>query len=145
MARQFVHINVSTGNNLPTGVTGLPGADKHDTDARYESTMVVSGQVSGQFRLSIFPDDMNVKGRTKDGIYPIFLGFHTPKRPTASDLEVRTNGFRPVIVIKCQPACVGPKQRAQEDHFDRHPHPQRLVWLAEGRADVGRLSVSPPG
>jgi hypothetical protein len=84
----------------PTGVTGLPGASDRTTATRYESLVTVSGGgMSGNFKASIYPDNMNVKGRIRDGSYDLYLGFHHPGVPTASDLVVRTNGFRAALIV----------------------------------------------
>jgi hypothetical protein len=53
----------------------------------------------GHFRGSVYPDNLNVKGRLLNGTYKIFLGFHQAGVPTDHDLEVRTNHFRAVLVI----------------------------------------------
>lgn len=71
------------------------------TDDLYESTVTVSGGLTGAFRGSIFPDDMSVKGRIKDGTYDLYLGFHKRQghTPRATDLEVRENGFRAALIV----------------------------------------------
>ena len=94
-----INIKVSHGNKQPTGVTGLPGAANTTTATRYESTLTVSGGLTGSFRCSIYPDNMNVKGHLTDGSYPIYLGFHKAGTPQSADLVVRTNGFRAVLVV----------------------------------------------
>jgi hypothetical protein len=70
------------------------------TDKLYESSVTVVGGSGGTFRGSIYPDDMSVKGRIKDGTYDLYLGFHkragTPKAP---DLVVRDNGFRAALIV----------------------------------------------
>jgi hypothetical protein len=71
-------------------VTGLPGASNKHTSNRYESNVTVAGGLSGHFRGSIYPDNMDVKGHLLNGTYPVFLGFHKPGIPTDDDLEVRT-------------------------------------------------------
>lgn len=76
----------------PTNAKGI--------DKLYESRVTVVGGSGGTFRGSIYPDDMNVKGRIKDGTYDLYLGFH--KRagtPTAADLVVRDNGFRAALIV----------------------------------------------
>jgi hypothetical protein len=144
MAAGFVHINISTGGKLPTGVTGLPGAQSHNTGGRYESTMVVSGHVSGRFRLTVFPDDMNVKGRIRDGVYPIFLGFHNPKKPQESDLEVRTNGFRPVIVFNANlPVPVQSNDPKKTTSTGIHIHNGWYGWKSGMPMSEGCLLVYP--
>jgi len=83
----------------PTGVAGLPGVKVQTTLSRYEAHVTIGGGLDGRFRGSIYPDNMNVKGRLRDGTYDVYLGFHKPKTPTQHDLVVRTNGFRPVLVL----------------------------------------------
>ena len=78
-------------------------ADRKNVDDLYESAVTVTGANSGAFRASIYPDDLSVKGRIKDGTYDLYLGFH--KRdghapPTTDDLEVRTQHFRAVLVVQ---------------------------------------------
>jgi hypothetical protein len=144
MAEKFVHINIFTGGKRPTGVTGLPGAGSHSTKGRYESTMVVSGYVSGAFRLTIFPDNMDVKGRICDGTYAIFLGFHDPKKPRQSDLEVKTNGFRPVIVFNANLAV--PVESNDPNKFtatEIHIHNGWSGWKASMPMSEGCLLVHP--
>ncbi len=70
------------------------------TDALYESKVTISG-ASGTFRGSIYPDDMSVKGRIKDGIYDLYIGFHKREghTPGAADLVVRTQGFRAALIV----------------------------------------------
>jgi hypothetical protein len=144
MSADLVHINISTGGKLPTGVTGLPGAESHRTDGRYESTMTVSGPVHGTFRLSIFPDDMNVKGRIADGTYPIFLGFHDPKKPGPSDLVVRTNGFRAVIVFNANLSVPVKSNNAQKTSATEiHIHNGWYGWKAGMPMSEGCLLVHP--
>jgi hypothetical protein len=64
----------------------------------YESTVTVSGRT---FRGSIYPDDMSVKGRIKDGTYDLYLGFHkrAGHTPNSSDLVARDNGFRAALIV----------------------------------------------
>ena len=144
MAADIVHINISTGGKLPTGVTGLPGAEDHHATGRYESTMNVSGAVAGRFRLSIFPDDMTVKGRIQDGTYPIFLGFHDPKKPQVSDLVVRTNGFRAVIVFNANmPVPVLSNNPEKTSATEIHIHNGWWGWKTGLPMSEGCLLVHP--
>jgi hypothetical protein len=144
MPANLVRIRISTGGKLPTGVQGFPEADSHKTAGRYESTMFVTGAVSGSYRLSIFPDDMNVKGRIKDGVYPIFLGFHDPKKPKQSDLEVRTNGFRPVIVFNANMAVpVESLNPEKTTSTEIHIHNGWYGWKAGMSMSEGCLLVHP--
>jgi hypothetical protein len=71
------------------------------TDALYESTVTVSGGKTGTFRGSIYPDDMSVKGRIKDGTYDIYIGFHKREghTPKAGDLVARSQGFRAALIV----------------------------------------------
>jgi peptidoglycan hydrolase-like protein with peptidoglycan-binding domain len=71
------------------------------TDALYESQVSVSGTVAGTFRGSIYPDDLSVRGRLKDGQYDIYLGFHKRQghSTTAKDLVARTDGFRAALIV----------------------------------------------
>lgn len=70
------------------------------TDGLYESTVTVFGKETHTFRGSIYPNDMNEKGRIKDGTYDLYLGFHKRERkPAKGDLEVRTNGLRPALIV----------------------------------------------
>jgi hypothetical protein len=97
---QPVDISISFQSfTLPTGVTGLPGAANLTTETRYESHVTVSGGLNGRFSGSIYPDNMNIKGRLLNGTYDVFLGFHKPGQPKTGDLKVRTNGFRAVLVV----------------------------------------------
>ena len=80
----------------------------------YESVVTLAGPKTGAFRGSIYPDDLSVRGRLKDGSYPIYLGFHkrskevtgddgTKKKvlvtPTAGDLVARSDGFRAALIV----------------------------------------------
>ncbi len=98
---------------VPTPTTAIRVAFQHQgktpksevaashTDELYESTVTVSGGLSGSFRGSIFPDDMSVKGRIQDGTYDLYLGFHKRQghTPKANDLVVRDNGFRAALIV----------------------------------------------
>ena len=91
-------VTFSHGGKVPDVVKGAAG-----TDGLYESKVSVSGPKSGTFRGSIFPNDMSVKGRIKDGTYPLYIGFHKrgggSETPKASDLMVRSNGFRATLIV----------------------------------------------
>jgi hypothetical protein len=67
----------------------------------YESTVSMAGPKSATFRGSIYPDDMNEKGRIKDGTYTLSLVFHHKVGvPTAADLVVKTQGdLRPALTV----------------------------------------------
>ncbi len=68
----------------------------------YESRVTLSGYLSGSFSGSIYPDDMNVKGRVKDGTYDLSLTMHRKNGiPKQSDLIVKTQGdLRPALTLK---------------------------------------------
>ena len=71
----------------------------------YESTIIIAGGVTGVFSGSIYPDDMMVKGRVKDGTYPLHLGFHKgggQVKQEASELVVKTDGIRPGLLVNCR-------------------------------------------
>src|SRR5207249_3145567 len=55
----------------PEGTSSAKG-----TDALYESKVAVVGGQTWSFRGSVYPDDLAVKGRLKDGSYNLYLGFH---------------------------------------------------------------------
>lgn len=83
------------GNKMPDR-----GKPAKSTEAIYESTVTVSGPKSGTFRGSIYPDDMSIKGRIKDGTYNIAIGFHKRSGiPTQADLVARTQGFRAALIV----------------------------------------------
>jgi hypothetical protein len=81
--------------------TPEPKSSTKGTDAMYESTVTVSGGKTGTFRGSIYPDDMSVKGRIKDGTYDIYIGFHKREghTPKAGDLVARSQGFRAALIV----------------------------------------------
>ena len=72
--------------------------------AMYESTVEIQGAGGGTYRGSIYPDDMNVKGRIKDGTYSLHIGFHkrNSKVPTTADLIVKNNSseLRPALIVQ---------------------------------------------
>ncbi|MGE0755913.1 MAG: peptidoglycan-binding protein [Pirellulaceae bacterium] len=72
------------------------------TEKLYESSVSILGPATGQFRGSIFPDDLSVKGRIQDGTYDLYLGFHKRdgQKPTANDLVARDNGFRAALIVQ---------------------------------------------
>lgn len=73
----------------------VPGA------AQYESQVMVAGPTSEVFSGSIYPDDMNVKGRVVDGTYDLNLCFHHKVgTPELSDLIVKFEGnLRPALTV----------------------------------------------
>jgi len=132
------------GSKQPTGVTGLPGADDKATFSRYESSVTVSGGLSGTFRCSIYPDDMNVKGRLKDGSYDVYLGFHKPGTPTVQDLVIRTNGFRAVLVINANgnvPVISNSPSKTTSSGI--HIHNGYNTWVAGTPMSEGCLILHP--
>ena len=129
---------------LPTGVVGLPGARAAATAGRYESDVTVSGGLNARFRGSTYPDDMDVKGRLVNGIYPLSLGFHKPGRPTAADLAVRTNGFRPVLVVNAGLAVPVTSNAAAKVTADGiHIHNGYRHWTAAKPMSEGCLMLAP--
>ena len=78
-----------------------PSKSTTNTSDLYESTVTVAGPKTATFRGSIFPDDMSVKGRIKDGSYPISLGFHkrAGHKASAADLVARSDGFRAALIV----------------------------------------------
>ncbi len=129
---------------LPTGVTGLPGAAARSTSARYESSVTVSGGVSGNFRGTIYPDDMNVKGRIQNGIYNLYLGFHGPGTPVQDDLEVRINGFRAVLIVNAgRPIPVSSFSPAKTTSDGIHIHNGYHHWTSKKPMSEGCLLVAP--
>ena len=90
---------------------GAPPADDLATtedDSLYECevrTVRVDARgvrVVATHRGSVMPADMTVKGRVKNGWYPLHLGLHKRQglTPTAADLKVKTNGtLRPCLVV----------------------------------------------
>lgn len=83
------------GNKTPSWTSANGG-----TNALYESTVTVSGPKTGTFRGSIYPDDMSVKGRIKDGTYDLHIGWHKRSRaPNSKDLVARTQGFRAALIV----------------------------------------------
>lgn len=78
----------------------------------YESRVTVfergkgGEKLVGTFRGSVFPDDMKVKGRLKDGSYDLYLGLHRRSKdgkaltPTKADLVVKSQGWlRPALIV----------------------------------------------
>jgi hypothetical protein len=128
----------------PTGVTGLPGADSKSTSSRYESQVTVSGGPTDTFRGSIYPDNMNIKGRLKDGTYDLYLGFHKPGTPKADDLVVRTNGFRAVLVVNANnPVPVTSNNASKVTSEGIHVHNGYNTWNANTAMSEGCLILHP--
>lgn len=96
---QQITLTVRHGGQIPTNTNGLAST----SGTMYESTFVLSGAVSGQFTGSIYPDDMNVKGRVVDGSYPLHIGFHkggSAARQTT--LAVETQGIRCGLLVNAR-------------------------------------------
>ena len=128
----------------PTGVMGLPGADVKTTATRYESTVTVSGGSNGTFHGSIYPDNMNVKGRLKDGTYDIYLGFHHSGTPTPADLVPRTNGFRAVLIVNANGTVpVVSNNPAKMTSSEIHIHNGYYTWKPEVPMSEGCLILAP--
>jgi hypothetical protein len=84
----------------------------------YESEVIVyarqkdgSEKCVGTFTGSIFPDDMKVRGRLKDGRYDLYLGLHRRSKdgkaltPTKADLVVKNSGWlRPALIVNADGA-----------------------------------------
>lgn len=128
----------------PTGVRGLPGASNRTTFTRYEADVLVTGVVQGSFRGSVYPDDMDVKGHLPGGTYPVFLGFHKAGTPSDKDLEVRTNGFRPVLVVNGGNRLPVVSNSGSKTHADGiHIHNGYPHWHAHHPMSEGCLLIHP--
>lgn len=129
---------------MPTGVCGLPGAANQTTETRYESSVTVSGGLRGYFKGSIYPDNMNVKGRLLDGTYDVYLGFHKAGHPKEHDLKVRTNGFRAVLVVNAgQTVRVSSLSRHKHTSDGIHIHNGYHHWHAAHPMSEGCLTIAP--
>ncbi len=87
-----------------TGPTS--GKDYESELSVYERQQDGTEKVVGTFTGSIFPDDMNVRGRLKDGRYDLYLGLHRRSKdgkaltPTKADLVVKSQGWlRPALIV----------------------------------------------
>jgi hypothetical protein len=139
-----VTVTFRHGNKQPTGVTGLPGANDKTTATRYESAVLVAGGVTGSFRGSIYPDNLNVKGRLKDGEYDIYLGFHKPGVPKAEDLAARTNGMRAALIVNANgPVPVVSNAATKVTSEAIHIHNGYNTWKAEQPMSEGCLILAP--
>jgi hypothetical protein len=129
---------------LPTGVAGRPCASSNATATRYESSVLVTGGLSGRFRGSVYPDNMDVKGRLLNGSYQIFLGFHTQGVPTQDKLNVKINGFRPVLVInRGQPVPVLSNSPIKNHSAGIHIHNGYHHWSTGTPMSEGCLLLHP--
>jgi peptidoglycan hydrolase-like protein with peptidoglycan-binding domain len=144
-ARGTITVSFSHRSKLPTGVTGLPGSTDKTTNTRYESIVTVSGGgISGSFRGSIFPDNMNVKGRIKDGTYDLSLGFHKPGTPKQEDLVVRTNGCRAALVVNSNGSVpVISNDRTKQTSSAIHVHNGYNTWVASTPMSEGCQILHP--
>ncbi len=133
------------GAKNPTGVTGLPGAADKTTATRYESTVTVSGGLSGHFRGSIYPDNMTIKGRLKDGSYDLYLGFHHDGHPSEKDIRTpRTNGFRAVLVVNAnRPVPVTSNSPSKHTADGVHVHNGYNTWQSTHPMSEGCLILFP--
>lgn len=140
----LISVRFSHGNKQPTGVTGLPGASNSTTLTRYESAVAITGGVTGNFRGSIYPDNMNIKGRINDGNYDIYLGFHKPGVPKSTDLVVRTNGFRAVLIVNANNSVpVTSNLSSKTTSSAIHIHNGYNTWVAGTPMSEGCLILHP--
>ena len=140
----LIQIKFSHGNKQPTGVTGLPGASDKTTATRYESSVSITGGLTGSYRGSIYPDNMNVKGHLVDSTQDIYLGFHKPGTPKQSDLEVRTNGFRAVLVVNANnPVSVKSNLASKTTAEYIHIHNGYNSWVEGTPMSEGCLILHP--
>jgi hypothetical protein len=106
--------------------------------------VTVSGGLSGIFKGSIYPDNLNIKGRLKDGSYDLYLGFHKPGTATPDDLVVRTNGFRAVLVVNAnRPVPVTSNDPAKQTSEAIHVHNGYHSWTAAHPMSEGCLILAP--
>ena len=104
-AKGLITLTVSHGGLVPKGTTRRRGQIVGSYDGAYESTFVLSGGLSGNFRGSIWPNDMTVKGHLVDGTYPLHIGFHKgggKAKQKSSDLVVRTKGIRAGLLVNAR-------------------------------------------
>src|SRR5262249_44073815 len=76
------------------------GGSDYESEVRVFERLPDGGEKRvGQFTGSIFPDDLKVRGRVKDGRYDLYLGLHRRSRdgkaltPTPADLVVKREGW----------------------------------------------------
>ena len=95
----MITLTVQHGNKIPTKTNGLTAT----ITEMYESTFTLSGALSGTFSGSIYPNDMDVKGRVVDGTYPLHIGFHQGgTAPKQTDLTLKTEKIRPGLLVNCR-------------------------------------------
>lgn len=100
----LITVTFAHGDKIPTKTNYKP-AVAATAGGMYESTITVSGSVNGTFSGSIYPDDMMVKGRIKDGTYPLHIGFHKgggAAKQDAKNLVVKTEGIRAGLLVNAR-------------------------------------------
>jgi len=101
----LVTLTVSHGGLVPSGTTRKSGEPVDTYDGAYESSFVLSGGLTGQFRGSIWPNNMTKKGHLVDGSYPIHIGFHKgggKAKQKADNLVVKTSGIRAALLVNAR-------------------------------------------
>ena len=94
-----VLLTVSHGGKIPSNTNGSTSTHT----GLYESTFVLSGALSGTFSGSIYPDNMDVKGRVVDGSYPLHIGFHKGGGGAKQTvLQVKKTGVRCGLLVNCR-------------------------------------------
>ena len=95
----LITLSVAHGGQVPTNTNGSTAT----SSLMYESTFTLSGSLTGTFQGSIYPDDMNVAGRVKDGTYPLHIGFHRGGGGAKqTQLKALTQGVRPGLLVNCR-------------------------------------------
>ncbi|MEL7499069.1 MAG: peptidoglycan-binding domain-containing protein [Planctomycetota bacterium] len=99
IGEQQITLTVSHGNQIPTKCIGLDAT----TTTMYESTMTLSGGLSGQFQGSLYPKDMDKYCRIVDGNYPLHIGFHRGGgKKEQEKLEILTEGVRCGLLVNAR-------------------------------------------
>lgn len=95
-----ITMTISHGGKVPTNTIG---ATPTITDM-YESSISLSGGISGTFRGSIFPKDLDRYGKLVDGTYPLHIGFHHGGggAPRQEKLEVLFEGIRCGLLVNAR-------------------------------------------
>lgn len=124
-------------------------------ESLYESTVKVykveprgNSQLLGTFRGSIYPDNLKVRGRIKEGSYELHLGLHRRSKdgkalkPTKAALKVKMIGFlRPALIVERDKSipCVSdnPKKKTMT-----YIHVHNGSWTR--RSSEGCLTIAPP-
>ena len=130
-----------------------PGTELNES--LYESTVKIyklesggKSQLLGTFRGSIYPDNLKVRGRIKEGSYELHLGLHRRSKdgkalkPTKTTLKVRMVGvLRPALIVARDKAvpCVSdnPKKKTMT-----YIHVHNGSWTR--RSSAGCLTIAPP-